>query len=167
MVDSLQISFLSKRTSTKIGWFTTNFIPVKTNIIHDIRQTIKEEKNVVLINIADQLQIFTIHALLLLFQTGLPHPVSFISKSSPPITYSCPHLFFHHSRVPKTRIFATLKLQWHGFIKLFYSRQKFMILSIKEGYLVSVENFLYYQYLLNFQLLSFRKTPTKNYMNSY
>ena len=127
----------------------------------------KRRKNTVLINIADQLQISTIQFFYFYSKLSFPTLYHSFPKTPPPITYSCPHLFFHYSRVTKIRIFATLQLQWHGFIKLFYSRQKFMILSIKERYLVYVENFLCYQFLLNFQLLSFSKTLTKNYMNSY
>ena len=75
--------------------------------------------------------------------------------------------FFITVYYTKVRIFAIFQLQWRGFIKLFYSWQKFMILSMKERYLVSVENFLCYRSLLNFQLLPSSKALTKNYMNSY
>ena len=82
-------------------------------------------------------------------------------------SYPVPACFFITLYYTKIRIFAIFQLQWHGFIKLFYSWQKFMILSMKERYLVSVENFLCYRSLPNFQLLSFSKALTKNYMNSY
>ena len=101
-------------------------------------------------NIADQLQISTIHLLLLLFQTAPPHYLSFISKYSPAHTYYSPTCFIGTLEYTKIKIFSILQLQWHGFSKRFYSRHKFMILSIKERYLVSVEHFLCYCSLLNF-----------------
>lgn len=68
----------------------------------------------------------------------------------PPIAYYSPTCFIGTLEYTKITIFSILQFKWHGFSKRFYSRHKFMILSIKERYLVSVEHFLCYCSLLNF-----------------
>ena len=52
-------------------------------------------------NIADQLQISTIHVLLLLFRIAPLHYLSFISKDSPAHSLLQSHLFYRYSRVHK------------------------------------------------------------------
>lgn len=64
----------------------------------------------------------------------------------------------------KITIYATLQLQWHGFIKLFYSNES-SVSSFQEN-IWNLWRISCYRFLLHFWLLSCSKTLTKNYMRS-
>ena len=146
--------------STKIGWFTANFILVIMTIIHDIIQSIKEEKNTDKTNIADRPVANFHHSRPPTFIQNCPFVPLIIhfQKFPCPLLIPAPTCFTGTLEYTKI-IFATLQSQWHGFIRHFYSQQKFMILSIKERYLVSMESFLCYSSLLNFLTSIFWQHP--------